>query len=57
MEFREKIEVRIVDGVHFLFYKGEKLPFLVKTTVIQDSDVNVKSNSCYVIAEFEAVLK
>ena len=54
---KEKIEVRIVDGIHLLFYKNEVLPFLVKTVVSQDVSLDKKLEECTVEATFLAVLK
>ena len=34
----EKIEIRNIDGIHLAFYKGEKLPFLIKSIVTQGVD-------------------
>lgn len=34
----ECIEIRLIDGVHFAFYKGEKLPFLIESTINQTAE-------------------
>lgn len=57
MQDKEKIEVRIIDGVQLLFYKNEALPFLVKTVVIQEVDINTPNEECLVKATFIANLK
>lgn len=57
MDLKEKIEVKIVDGVHLLFYKNEHLPFLIKTIVTQDVDIDTPNNQCIVEATFIAILK
>lgn len=34
----EKIEIRVVNGLHQAYYKGVKLPFLIDSSIIQGVD-------------------
>lgn len=40
LEGKEYIEIRNVDGVHLAYFKGEVLPALVESTVIQGADTS-----------------
>jgi len=34
----EKIEIRNENGIHFAYFKGVKLPFLIESNIIQGAD-------------------
>ena len=50
-------EVRVDEGIQFLYYKGEKLPNQTKSVITQDTmDVNDREKLCTATITVRAIL-
>lgn len=60
-ETLEQYEVRVIGGVQFLYYKGEKLPCQTKSVVVQDMEmvemITGKASLCEVTITVKALLR